>query len=140
MSKSALKRKRELARKRGLKRGKGRLRSEARLERRTAMKKSNRRREARLHQEQFGSDERKEWMWGMVCAACKSGWGKPHIHHVKTRGAGGKAADTVPLCPKCHRLVHDMGRRYVEALYSIDLLSIAKEMERRWQELQEGEG
>ena len=136
MKRTPLKRKRELARKRGLKRGKERLRSEARLERRTAMKKSNRKRKAKRYERDFG--DKADFVRAQPCAVCGQGPSDPH--HEPPRGAGGRKADLTNLCRPHHAQRHRMGLRVFNEFHGLDLLSIAKELEGRWQELQEGQG
>ena len=44
----------------------------------------------------------------MPCANCDAP-GPSQAAHVRSRGAGGKDEDVIPLCAKCHRNQHDQG-------------------------------
>lgn len=45
-----------------------------------------------------------------VCAACGKPWGHgDHLHHRTYKNLGNeRLMDLVPLCPGCHRRVHDL--------------------------------
>lgn len=73
------------------------------IQRKTPIKRSgrlkpvNRARKARLFAEDFGSKEYVEHIHSLPCAACLvTGW--TEAAHVRSRGAGGKVDDLVPLC------------------------------------------
>jgi hypothetical protein len=51
-----------------------------------------------------------------------------HAAHVRSRAAGGSAADLVPLCWRHHREQHDRGVRTFERIYGVDLAAIAAEL------------
>ena len=102
------------------------------------MKKRNPARAARRHAEQYGG-EYAEWIRSQPCEACK-GLGQLSrtcaAHAGKTRGAGGKAGDMVPLCSYHERLWHVMGRRTFDVVYGTDLKALAA---RLWSEYTGGE-
>ena len=93
--------------------------------------KRNRKRQARLYALQVAGPisgyDHAEAVRKMPC--CVTGEpGPSHPHHVKTRGAGGKWSDMVPLSSKMHHAVHTLGRHTFEANYSVDLAAIAAEL------------
>ena len=84
--------------------------------------------------EQFHSPERCYWLksWGCVVKHCHNGL-PLHIHHVRSRGAGGTWKDTLPLCRNHHREIHDTGVETFAAKYDIDLAERAAEFVTRWE-------
>jgi hypothetical protein len=82
-------------------------RGTAELSRETPLRKRNPERKARLFDEQFGSVARVRWFQMQECAACH-GW-PSECAHVRSRGAGGKAEDCIPLCKDCHARQHTGG-------------------------------
>jgi hypothetical protein len=52
----------------------------------------------------------------LVCGAYPS-----DPHHVRSVGAGGRDADTVPLCRGCHTEVHTIGRETFAAKHGVDV-------------------
>lgn len=106
-----------LTRKTRMKRGPG-------PKRRTRVKPSNPARKAKRHAEQFG--EHAETIRALPCCVC----GAPppsDPHHSRSRGAGGTAADLVPMCRAHHREAHDAGRLTFERRHSIDLAAVARQ-------------
>lgn len=85
----------------------------------------NRERRAKLRAIQFG--EHADTVRSLPCCACGSR-SQIHPHHVRSRGAGGTAADLAPLCMTCHDRVHTMGRLSFEAAHGIDLAAVAAEL------------
>lgn len=61
----------------------------------------------------FRCFEKDEKMSKKVCFECGSG-GEIHQHHVVPKSLGGTA--TIPLCVKCHKLVHSTGNLSLSAL------------------------
>lgn len=49
-------------------------------------------------------------------------------HHEPPRSRGGKDADTVPLCPACHRERHDVGLAEFQRRHGIDLRGLASRL------------
>lgn len=88
-------------------------------------------RAARRFERAFGGEARLAWMHAHPCCVC--GARPVHVHHVVTRGAGGTASDTVPLCVAHHDEVHRAGVRTFEARYGCNLRGLAREYEREWQ-------
>ncbi len=87
-----------------------------------------------LRELQFGP--KGEWIRGLECATC----GAPppsDPSHVKSRGAGGKAADLIPQCRRCHRRLHDVGRRTFEVEEGVDLAELVERYEALWREVGE---
>lgn len=91
---------------------------------------ANAERRARAFEEDFGGEARVKWVRLQECVVC--GRWPSECAHVRSRGAGGKAADIVPLCIGCHRQQHDLGRRRFEALHGVDLAALAANTEARW--------
>ena len=91
----------------------------------------NRERRAKLHEVQFGAgDAYANWLRSLGCVVC--GRGSAGCHHVKSRGAGGKESDQVPLCAPCHHLVHHVGAETFPQRYGIDLRMEADRLWLRW--------
>lgn len=77
-----------------------------RIERRTRLKPVNEARLAARRARQFGPQA--ELCRKLPCCACKAP-PPSDPEHVRTRGAGGLDADTIPLCRSCHELRHQHG-------------------------------
>ena len=104
-------------------------RGDSRLERHVEIKRANAARRARAFEEDFGGIARVRFFQMQHCEAC-SAW--PSVcAHVKSRGAGGKAADILPLCEACHRIQHAQGW---SALPIADPAERARDWDRRWRE------
>ena len=111
-----------MKRKKPLKRRTG-LTSRKALNRKKAAKRKNARRSAQAFRRAYGSKERVHAIQAMPCVVCKA---LPSENaHVRSRGAGGGAADIVPLCMAHHREQHDTGIETFEVRYSIDLAAEA---------------
>lgn len=96
----------------------------------------NPKRRKALSEEQFG--EKAVWIRAMPCCVC--GYRPPSDpHHVKSRGAGGRAEDVVPLCRLCHDWIHASGRYSFERAKGIDLRVIARCLHAEW-EANQGHG
>ena len=71
-------------------------------------------RKPKLRTHQHGTDARTRWLREQPCVckgkhpACTRGWSEPS--HVVSRGAGGTAADIVPMSRGCHQAWHDHGQ------------------------------
>ena len=81
----------------------------------------------------YHSKQRQTFVAWLPCVGCRS---VPcHGHHIETDGMGRKAgyALVIPLCPSCHRWVHDHSRAEYEARFSVDFAAWAMETEARWQ-------
>lgn len=100
------------------------------LRRNVEIRKRNAKRAAARFDDSFGSVARVRWVQMQPCLAC-GGW-PSECAHVKSRGAGGKAEDTIPLCHACHAKQHNEGW---SALPIEDPAAAAREIERRWQEV-----
>lgn len=101
----------------------------------------NKKRKARLFAEDFGSKEYRAWIVSMPCEVCGA-VGRSDPAHVRSRGAGGKAADIVPLCRTryavhgCHLLFDEYPWELPEGT-ATKLAAAARELWRRWQEQSE---
>lgn len=65
--------------------------------------------------------------WLGLCA------GPVEAAHAKTRGAGGTAADLVPLCQYHHRRQHMLGIKTFGARYGVDLAEMAESYDHAWE-------
>lgn len=100
------------------------------LHRLTEMKRANAKRRARLFEEAFDSVARVRWVQ-MQESVVSRGW--PCVNaHVRSRGAGGKAGDIVPLTHEEHEQLHRIGLGAFEALHNVNLTELAAETDRRW--------
>jgi len=121
------------------------------IARKTPLRKRNNARRSRLHREQYGEDYG-EWIREQECAAAgevnlfdwpgktdrgSCCYGPIEAHHVRTRGAGGKAErNLVPLCLLHHADLHRHGRATFEKLTGTHLKALAA---RLWSEYHGGE-
>lgn len=71
------------------------------------------------------------WIRLKPCVGCRRI--AKQAHHVIARGAGGSDYQTVPLCFRCHRQVHDFGRDFFEVKHAIDLEIEARLLFQKWQ-------
>ena len=101
------------------------------MKRRKPMKRRNEARRRRAFLEAYGGDYA-DLIRALPCiiAECNAWSWTIQASHVKSRGAGGKAKDLVPMCPDHHSEMHTLGIRTFESNYSIDL---ATEAARLWQ-------
>ena len=95
----------------------------------------NRKRKAKRFEEDFGGKDHAEW--GRMRPCDVDGRiatpGMPnHNHHEPSRGAGGKAADQVTLCPHCHASVHAHGRDSFEEVWDVNLRELAAKRYQEW--------
>lgn len=93
------------------------------LLRRSPLKAVNKKRRAELRAIQFAKQA--EYCRNAACCVCFTP-GPSHPHHVRSRGAGGLDADTVPLCPGHHAMVHAWGCKTFAAETGIDLRKLAE--------------
>lgn len=105
------------------------LRSKARtLRRGKRLAPVNEERLARLRAEQFGPQA--DLARTLPCCAC----GAPPPSdpaHVRSRGAGGKDADVVPLCRKHHDEQHQHGIQTFQERHGVDLADVARQLAAR---------
>lgn len=115
---------------------------EPRFKKPKGLRKENPERRERLFEEAFGGEERVRWVASMACGICGvTGW--TENAHVRSRGAGGKACDIVPLCGSrtergvmvegCHSVL-DTHPWDLEAGTVMKLRALAKELDRQWNE------
>ena len=83
---------------------------------------------------QFGP--KAEWIRTLPCATCKAPT-PSDPSHVRSRGAGGTAADLIPQCRACHRQLHDRGRWTFEKEMSVNLVELVERYEGLWREVEE---
>lgn len=90
----------------------------------------NRKRAARQRLKDFGP--KADWIQSLPCSTC--GRSAPcDPSHIKSRGAGGTAADLVPMCRLCHDEFHAMGRRTFASAKGCHLAALAAAYEDQWQ-------
>lgn len=86
----------------------------SRLARGGPFRRANTSRRRKLRAQQHGTQARSQWWRDQPCVcqgehpACTGGWSEPS--HVVSRGAGGTAADIVPMSRGCHQAWHDHGQ------------------------------
>lgn len=80
----------------------------------------------------YGSVERVEWTQRQPCVRC--GNSPCEVAHTHTGGMGRKADQnrTIPLCPPCHRQLHQMGAISFEAMTHLDLLAESDKTQHAW--------
>jgi hypothetical protein len=89
----------------------------------------NRKRRAKLTARQFG--DHAEYIRSLPCVirGMDAGeCGPSEAAHVRSRGAGGTAADLVPLCLRHHAEQHVTGIETFQERYEIDLRAIAADL------------
>lgn len=92
---------------------------------RKPLRQRNPARRARLLAEQFGAQAQR----CRESACCVCGAPPPSDPaHVRSRGAGGKDADTVPLCRSCHDEQHRVGIASFSEWHGIDLAAHAAQL------------
>lgn len=101
------------------------------LRSRTKLRAVNAERQAHLYERNFGSYS--DVIRMMPCLVCDR---QPvEAHHTTSRGAGGDRSTLIPLCRRCHALLHTMGRQSFEARFSIDLEALYRRSPRRTRNL-----
>lgn len=81
----------------------------------------------------FGS--KAEWVRSLPCLVCGAVPSDPA--HVKSRGAGGTAADIVPLCRAHHMEQHAIGVTTFGRRHALDLRAEAEGLEAKWRDYNE---
>lgn len=105
------------------------LRRSSALTRRTPVAPRNEKRLAKRKAEDYGGAYA-DLIRSLPCVACEADgkrqtWPTVAAHAAKTRGAGGKARDLVPLCWWHENEFHDIGRATFAQLYTLDLAGLA---------------
>lgn len=104
------------------------------LRRKKPLRPVNRERRKREFARAYGSKARARWTKRLPCLICRKC--PTEVAHVRSRAAGGTAAETVPLCREHHREQHDTGVESFEARHGIDLADEARAVEAAWRERQ----
>lgn len=109
------------------------------IPRKTPIRKRNHKRARKAYDEAYGGSYA-TWIRSLPCEACrKAGWRQVWrtvaAHAARTRGAGGKAPDQVPLCGPHETEWHSRGRQTFDKRYGTDLKALAV---RLWDEYQGG--
>lgn len=105
------------------------------LRRKKPINAVNPKRRKRRYVEAFG--DKADWIRAQNCAVCFA-W-PSEAAHVKSRGAGGKAEDLLPLCRRCHASQHRVGVKTFARTHNLDLAKLAAEYEQAWREHQAGD-
>lgn len=102
------------------------------------MKQTNPERAHRRWLRAYESEARVLWTRskGCIVAWCAR---PTEMVHVKSRGAGGTADDTVAMCRLHHRELHQLGIRTFERLRNRDLTDLAAQHALRWREASKSE-
>ncbi|MEM1204770.1 MAG: hypothetical protein AAGN66_16195 [Acidobacteriota bacterium] len=75
------------------------------------------------------------WIQSHACATCGS-HPPSEASHVRTRGAGGEAANNIiPQCKACHRAFHLEGCASFQIERGLDLQAMARRIWREWSTL-----
>lgn len=69
---------------------------------------------------------------GLPCCVC-AGQGlkqrtRTEAHHTRTRGAFGGDDSVAPLCTRCHKLWHLLGRKSFKARTGVDVAVVARDL------------
>lgn len=113
------------------------------IARKTRLRPVNRARKAKRLETDFGGKPYLEFIHGLPCAVCEMPCDLTVAAHLTSRGAGGKAADIVPLCAArfgvlgCHEK-YDLHHESIRA-HEPRLRSLAKRLWREFQQQQEAE-
>lgn len=109
------------------------------IERNVSVAPINRERKAKLAAEQFGDGPYAAWLRSLPCVCCGR-WEKDriHVHHVKSRAAGGTERDLVPLMYDCHDRGHVGGWQTFERRAGVDLRMEADALWLRWRSFATG--
>ncbi len=78
---------------------------------------------------QFGP--KADWIRELDCATCGAS-APSDPSHVRSRGAGGTAADLIPQCRACHQRMHETGRWTFEEEVGVDLDDLVERYEVLW--------
>lgn len=91
-------------------------------------------RKAERHAEQFGDGPYAAWLRTQPCACGCGRWERDrmHLHHVRSRGAGGTERDLVPMHFACHDAGHVRGWQTFERERGVDLRMEADALWLRW--------
>ena len=95
---------------------------------RTPLRRSNSARKRKRYTIAFGS--KADWVRSLPCLVCGAVPSDPA--HVRSRGAGGTAADIVPLCRAHHSEQHAVGVRTFSERHGLDLRAEADGLEEVW--------
>lgn len=95
---------------------------------------SNRERRRKRFERAYESESRVRWTKRLPCTICRAC--PSEVAHVRSRAAGGTAADTVPLCRQHHRESHAMGIESFQRFYNVDLAAEARAVDEAWRERQ----
>lgn len=100
----------------------------SRLKRKKPLRQVNPERLARRRAESFGPQA--ELCRRLPCCACgRKATCDPA--HVRSRAAGGKDSDCVPLCRECHTEQHTIGILTFQQRHSVDLAAVARSLSER---------
>lgn len=103
------------------------------LTRHTQLRPVNPERRATRNAEQFGPFA--AWIRSQPCVVGRDCYGPVAACHLRSRGAGGKAAcNLFPACTAHHTYQHNAGLNAFERRYGLDLTEITERLWRAYQE------
>ena len=100
------------------------------------MRKRNVKRHTKEWLRAYGSEERATWIRSRGCVNKHDQYFYTSQNvHVRTGGTRWKADAIwiVPMCPECHRYLHQVGKQTFERAYHIVLDEAARATEAKWQ-------
>ncbi|MEL7058619.1 MAG: hypothetical protein AAGN46_01195 [Acidobacteriota bacterium] len=115
-----------------LRRG-GPIQRKTELRRGGPIRRRNPERAAKAYARAFG--DKAAWIRSLPCSTCRAP-GPSDPSHVRSRGAGGTAADLIPQCRRCHQRYHQIGAGSFAAEVGVDLRDLAASYEAFWQAMQ----
>lgn len=89
------------------------------IKRKKPIPKVNPGKKARTDAAAWGDGSYARWLRSQGCLIC--GRGPADCHHVRSRAAGGRESDLLPLCRACHDLAHLVGPETFGRRYGVNL-------------------
>lgn len=105
------------------------------MRRRKRIRARNPERAERLFERNYLSEEFVTWIHSLACVVSGSGgssWDPIVAAHVRSKGAGGRWSDIVPMLRSLHDELHQIGVRSFEKKYEVDLQLAAAAVVQRW--------
>lgn len=102
------------------------------LQTRTPIRPYNEERQAKLFERHFHSKEFVAWVQRHACSIPGCERFPVEAAHARSRAAGGRWTDVLPLCRDHHREQHDLGVATFEGKYGISLSAFALRTSSDW--------